>query len=139
MALLRDQRGCRCSGLDIAPSAVSAVLSQGMAAKLATLPEITYPDKSFDAVVCTETLEHVTDATGALHSMHRVLKTDGLLILSVPDGDVDEEETHVHRFTKDSLRRLLEREFTLISLELLDSGESGAPLSLFVIARSRTE
>jgi 2-polyprenyl-3-methyl-5-hydroxy-6-metoxy-1,4-benzoquinol methylase len=139
MALLRDQRGCRCSGLDIAPSAISGVLSKGMTAKRATLPDIPYSDSAFDVVVCTETLEHVTDAADTLRAMHRVLKPEGLLIISVPDGRLDEEDSHVHRFTDVSLRRLLQLRYTLISLESLDSKESGVAPSLFVIARSRAK
>jgi ubiquinone/menaquinone biosynthesis C-methylase UbiE len=137
MILLRDQRDCQCSGLDIAPSAISGVLSKGMTAKLATLPNIPYPDGAFDVVVCTETLEHVSDAAGTLREVHRVLKPEGLLIMSVPDGRLDEEDSHVHRFTDASLRRLLDRRYTLLSLESLDSKESDVAPSLFVVARSR--
>ena len=46
--------------------------------------DIPLGDHSFDTVVCTEVLEHVTDPLKALREMHRVLKTDGHLILSTP-------------------------------------------------------
>src|ERR1044072_26072 len=60
MTLLRDQNSCDCFGLDIAPTAVAAVVAKGMSAKTAVLPSIPYPDADFDVVVSTETLEHVT-------------------------------------------------------------------------------
>jgi ubiquinone/menaquinone biosynthesis C-methylase UbiE len=42
------------------------------------------PDGSFDHVLCTEVLEHVPDPVGALREMSRVLKPDGVLLVTVP-------------------------------------------------------
>jgi SAM-dependent methyltransferase len=41
-------------------------------------------DNSFDTVVSTEVLEHVPDPLRALREMHRALKPEGHLVLSVP-------------------------------------------------------
>ena len=134
MTFLRDERHCICSGLDIAASAVSAVLEKGMQAKVAILPDIPYPDQSFDAVICTETLEHVTDTKAAIRSIRRVLRPGGLLVLSVPDGSVDEEATHVHRFTATKLRETLNRSLTVDRMEMVPYADHQFP-SLFLVAR----
>jgi len=47
---------------------------------------IPLPDGSFDVVLCTEVLEHVPEPVQALHEMHRLLKTGGMLILTAPLG-----------------------------------------------------
>ena len=50
-----------------------------------TLP---YPDKSFDLVVTNHVIEHVGDRSTQLHHLQeitRVLKTDGLIYLAVPN------------------------------------------------------
>jgi SAM-dependent methyltransferase len=39
---------------------------------------------SFDAVICSELLEHVLAPQAVLGEIHRVLKTDGLLLICVP-------------------------------------------------------
>jgi ubiquinone/menaquinone biosynthesis C-methylase UbiE len=39
---------------------------------------------SFEAIVCSEVLEHIDDDSGALDEMYRVLSDDGLLVMSVP-------------------------------------------------------
>jgi SAM-dependent methyltransferase len=41
-------------------------------------------DDSFDAVLCTEVLEHLTDPLKALQELTRVLRTGGKLILTAP-------------------------------------------------------
>jgi SAM-dependent methyltransferase len=42
------------------------------------------PDASFDAVLCSEVLEHVPEPTHALDEFARLLKSGGILILTAP-------------------------------------------------------
>jgi SAM-dependent methyltransferase len=45
-----------------------------------------FPDQAFDVVLCAEVVEHLTfDPSHALAEMHRVLKPDGLLVLTTPN------------------------------------------------------
>jgi len=46
--------------------------------------DMPFPDASFDTLACTEVLEHVPEPLRALREMHRVLKSGGHLILTVP-------------------------------------------------------
>ncbi len=46
-----------------------------------TLP---FGDKVFDKIVCSEVLEHVLDDEQAVRELHRVLKDDGEMAVSVP-------------------------------------------------------
>lgn len=48
---------------------------------IASLP---VQDKSFDAVMCTEVFEHIINPCEALREFSRVLKKEGLLILTAP-------------------------------------------------------
>ena len=136
--LLRSKRECTCSGVDIAPSAVSAVVEKGMDARVTKLPSIPYADEVFDVVVCTETLEHVNDASATLDSIRRVLKPGGMLLLSVPDGSIDEEEGHVHRFSEDGLTKALNRNLRLERIERLTFPNEGCCPSFLAIARRPT-
>lgn len=43
-----------------------------------------FGDSIFDAVICSEMLEHVMDPLCVLKEIRRVLKTDGVLLISVP-------------------------------------------------------
>lgn len=47
---------------------------------------ITAPDSSFDAILCSEVLEHVPEPTHALDEFARLLRPGGTLILTAPFG-----------------------------------------------------
>ncbi len=44
------------------------------------------PDAQFDGVLCSSLLEYVLDPLAALRELHRVLKQEGLLLVSVPNA-----------------------------------------------------
>ncbi|OAI50972.1 hypothetical protein AYO44_05275 [Planctomycetaceae bacterium SCGC AG-212-F19] len=48
---------------------------------LTAIPE---PDGSFDAILCTEVLEHVPDPVAAIRELVRLLKPQGTLLLTAP-------------------------------------------------------
>jgi SAM-dependent methyltransferase len=45
---------------------------------------IPFPDSTFDAILCSEVLEHVFDVRLTLNEFSRVMKQDGRLFLTVP-------------------------------------------------------
>lgn len=49
--------------------------------------KLPFRDKSFDLVICTETLEHVTDPKKCLTEIKRVLKKNGKAIISMDSGN----------------------------------------------------
>ncbi len=42
------------------------------------------PRASFDLILCSEVIEHLPDSLAALHSMRRLLSSDGALVISTP-------------------------------------------------------
>jgi len=60
---------------------------------------LSFPDGSFDAVICNHVLEHVPDDGRAMREIHRVLKPGGWALLLVPDvvehGEVTDEDPTV--------------------------------------------
>lgn len=65
----------------------ASVYSREYARVTCLLDDITrssLPSESFDLVLCSEVIEHISDAEAALHTMRRILRRDGVLILSTP-------------------------------------------------------
>ncbi|NUO08524.1 MAG: methyltransferase domain-containing protein [Candidatus Brocadia sp.] len=68
--------------------------------------ELPYPDEEFDGVIMGEILEHLKDDVKALSNVKRILKKDGVLIITVPFCN-DKPEYHIRVHTRKSCQRLL--------------------------------
>jgi len=53
--------------------------------KVGNILYIDFPESSFEVITCFETIEHVQNQNKALEELKRVLKPDGLLIISSPN------------------------------------------------------
>ena len=87
-----------------------------------------FPDETYDAVVCSEVLEHVGPWRDVLANMARVLHPGGLLILTTPNGPrqfsvLDKYAGHVRRF------RWAELSAGLSDFEVLEAFTVGFPLT----------
>lgn len=65
-----------------------------------------FPSQMFQVVLVAEVLEHLVNDVAALSESRRVLRDDGILVLSVPFYD-DRPEYHVRIHSLKSIRRLL--------------------------------
>jgi SAM-dependent methyltransferase len=75
---------------------------------IASLDDLPIADGSFDAVVCTQVLEHVKDPGRVLSELARVLRPGGRLCLTVPLAwPLHEEPFDFFRYTPHSLAVLL--------------------------------
>lgn len=81
--------------------------------------EIPLGDKQFDVVVCFETLEHTSQHVRMMEEIKRVLKPDGILILSTPERKDHRKDLYINPFhekevSKEELTSLLGTHFTNI-------------------------
>ena len=75
--------------------------------------EVPLKDNIFDVVVSFETIEHIDDYRTFLSEVKRMLKPDGLFILSTPN-DVEFPESnhfHVHEFQQAELEKVVKKYF----------------------------
>ena len=49
------------------------------------LTEARFPDRSFDAIVMNDVIEHLEDPKAVLNEIRRLLKSDGVIYISTPD------------------------------------------------------
>lgn len=80
-------------------------------------------DGAFDAVLCTEVLEHVPDPVAALKELSRLLKTGGVLILTAPFCSI----THFapFHFASGLNKYFYEHHFPLMNLEIEEISTNG--------------
>lgn len=79
--------------------------------------DLGFKDESFDAVVSIETIEHVSDCERFLDELVRLLRRDGILVISTPNGSYDSRnELHLQRFSIDRFRSLLTARFETVEM-----------------------
>lgn len=66
-----------------------------------TIYNLPYQDGYFDKIYCSEVLEHIRDDTKAMNELSRVLKKDGLLVITVPN--------HNYPLLWDPINKVLEK------------------------------
>lgn len=67
------------------------------------------PSAHYDGALCLEVLEHVPDPLSALREIHRILKPNGTLILTVPHLSRLHDEPHdYYRYTVHGIHYILE-------------------------------
>jgi ubiquinone/menaquinone biosynthesis C-methylase UbiE len=97
------------TGVDLDPKAIAEAKERygNHAADLvaADLEELPFADQSFDVLISFETIEHVQGPRKALAELRRVLRPDGLLVISSPNPDayLGGNEHHVHEFRPEEL------------------------------------
>ena len=150
-ALLADV-AAQVHGIDVSHDAVAHAHSTYRSATLdfrqASVASLPFGDATFDLVVSFETIEHVDGPTQEkfLDEIRRVLKPDGLLLISTPDKLIYTDspgahnEFHVKEFYREDFRSFLSRAFpwveffdqryTLSSLIRRDSTEDIRLMSL---------
>ena len=75
---------------------------------VAPLTDLPVEDGSFDFVLCTQVLEHVSDPAGVLRELRRVLAPGGRICLTAPlVWQLHEEPYDFFRYTPHGLRHLL--------------------------------
>jgi len=102
----------RYQGIDIAPEfARPDVLIQDIS------KGIPFPDGSYDFAFIIEVLEHVPNPFGTLREIHRVLRPNGVLIVSVPNPyhfkevlwnlfRIPDRQGHLYGWTRQTMTRL---------------------------------
>ncbi len=97
------------AALELAKSAVSA----GVTLELGDVRDVDHGDGSFDVVVCFEVIEHVEEPDRVLDELTRLLRPDGLLLISSPNREryVPGNPHHRHELTRSELQAKLDARF----------------------------
>lgn len=92
----------------------------------AVASHLPFTEQSFDSILCTEVLEHLSDPASCLREMGRVLRPGGHLILTTPQvWHLHEEPYDFFRYTKYGLTHLCHS----AGLEMVETRSHGGPVA----------
>jgi ubiquinone biosynthesis O-methyltransferase len=83
--------GYSMTGIDISPDNIEVAKAKQITEDnptflVADAENLSLKEKSFDFVVCTEVFEHLKHPKNALNLINKILKENGLLVATVPNG-----------------------------------------------------
>ena len=90
------------------------------------------PDEAFDCVVATEVLEHVEEDNLFVEEVWRVLKPNGIFLMTTPNGDSvkNTNPDHKRHYTREHLRSVLAAVFDDVEIEYAIQGGLSRKLGL---------
>ncbi len=124
-AILASTEGIEVIGVDIfqptlhrAQNAYSDLSISFLAGSGTQLP---FGSETFHTIVTLETIEHIADDKTFLHELARVLRSDGVCVLSTPNHQYSVDRRinnpfHVREYMADELERLLRENFGHVTL-----------------------
>lgn len=81
------KKGAKVTGVDVGKSLLNISKKKIKKARFlqANASKLPFKNSTYDIVLCTEVIEHVDDQTNALKEMLRVVKKDGLIVITTPN------------------------------------------------------
>lgn len=95
---------------------------------------ISCQDGLFDTVMCMETLEHLEQPARAIDELFRLCKVGGHVVITIPNGALDEYVGHINFWTEPEFRTLLSGE-CVTKFQYCAEGRA----MLFIVEKSSTE
>jgi len=116
-------------GLDMSSAAVRVATRVCPEASIihGSVYQIPLAHNTINLIVCMEVLEHLLEPRHALNEMMRTLQPGGHLLVSVPDGDIDQWEGHNSFWGEVAFREFL-KPYHLHTLVRIDGGRTFAAI-----------
>jgi SAM-dependent methyltransferase len=107
----------RADGIDPSERAVAIARHAGVDARLGSLAELEIPERHYDLVLFSHSLEHIPDPVGELRRVHDALVPGGVVLIAVPNWSSWQRKAfgsrwfhldvprHLQHFSDEALRR----------------------------------
>lgn len=114
--LMAERKPKSVTGVDISKEAIDFAKShykrKGLKFLISGAENILLPDRSVDVVIALELIEHVGDYKKVLAEVGRVLRKDGVFVVSTPGKkERPQSDFHTHEFTLEEFKEALSSKF----------------------------
>ena len=123
-----SKMGNNVTSVDLPTVAFQAQRCQGLLAVAGDAERLSFASKIFDVVLASEIMEHLWNPHSLVDEAYRVLKTDGYLIVSTPEGiEGLRYDAHKYYFTVETLKQMLAAKFDLCEIKRLKPVYTATP------------
>jgi 2-polyprenyl-3-methyl-5-hydroxy-6-metoxy-1,4-benzoquinol methylase len=123
--------------IDLPTVAFQAHKRQGLLALAGDAERLSFASNTFDVVIASEIMEHLWNPRSFVEEAYRVLKTNGYLIVSTPEGiDSLRYDAHKYFFTVESLEQLLGPRFDFCELRRVKPAGPSIPTIILLFHKS---
>jgi ubiquinone/menaquinone biosynthesis C-methylase UbiE len=98
--VLKKRKNVSAVGYDISKEAIKKLLCDGEVCDIHSIPS---PDEVYNFVSCFEVLEHVDDPQKVVDEIFRILKHEGICLITTPFRDHIPSGEHIWEFTLDDI------------------------------------
>ncbi|MDC0408587.1 class I SAM-dependent methyltransferase [Flavobacteriaceae bacterium] len=126
--LLEDGEALKCIGVDIDEKAILYArkkhCTRGSEFIHSSAENLPFKTESFDAIISFETLEHVIDDSKLINEFNRILKPNGLLIISTPNQwPLSIAKFHTKEYDLQEFQNILRTKFEIRKMYNQNSGD----------------
>ena len=131
------QMGNNVASVDLPTVAVQAHRCEGLLAVAGDAERLSFASNIFDVVLASEIMEHLWNPHSFVDEAYRVLKTDGHLIVSSPEGiEGLRYDAHKYYFTVETLTQMLAAKFDLCEVKRLKPVYTATPTIIMLFHKS---
>ncbi len=132
-----SQMGNNVASVDLPTVAVQAHSCEGLLAVAGDAERLSFASNIFDVVLASEIMEHLWNPHSFVDEAYRVLKTDGHLIVSTPEGiEGLRYDAHKYYFTVETLTQMLGAKFDLCEVKRLKPVYTATPTIIMLFHKS---
>lgn len=119
---LIDQKAKKVTGIDISKEAIEYCNTNykrnGLEFKIDDCTRMHFENDSFDVVISFETIEHIEKASSFLSEVKRVLKKNGIFVVSTPNkmANLKDNHFHLHEYTQQEFNDILKNYFHYVTI-----------------------
>jgi SAM-dependent methyltransferase len=104
--------GFECASIEFSTLGVAIQKSKGLEVTQGDARSLPHVSDSFDAIICLDVMEHIVEHDAVASEIHRVLRSGGKFLISVPHGKKlwsahDVAVNHVRRYETEEMLKVL--------------------------------